>query len=116
MSKENKTIDQLTIAKRISKEMPEFSVGDIQKIILREQELTMFAVCNGYKVVKKNYLTIYPVNVKSKVITSPLNGEQYEIGEHQAVSVRVGAGFKAIVADRKMPSKLCRSVSKRADG
>ena len=116
MSKENKTIDQLTIAKRIAQEMPEFSVGDIQKIILREQELTMFAVCKGYKVVKKNYLTIYPVNVKAKVITSPLNGEKYELAEHQAVSVRVGAGFKAVVADKKMPPKLCRSVAKNANG
>ena len=98
---------------QIQKEMPEYSLNDIQRIILREQELTMYAVCKGFKVVKKNYLTIYPVEVKSKTITSPLNGEQYKIDAHQAVSVRVGAGFKAIVADRKMPSKLCRSVSKR---
>lgn len=115
MKKEVKTIDQMTIAKKISQELPEVSLNDIQKIILREQELTMFAVCKGYKVVKKNYLTIYPVDIKEKVITSPLNGEKYQIKAHQGVSVRVGAGFKSIVSNKEMPSKLCRSVTKNIE-
>ena len=109
---EIKTIDQLTIAKQIAKENPNYNLSDIQKIIQREQEITMFAVDNGCKVVKKNYLTLYPINVKERTITSPLNGEKYTIPSHQTVGVRVGEGFKSMVANRNMPSKLCRTVSK----
>ena len=109
---ENKTIDQLTIAKQIVKENPAYNIAEIQKIIQREQELTMYAVTKGYKVVKKNYITIYPMKVKERVLVSPLNGEKYTIDAHQSVGVRDGEGFKAMVANRKMPSKLCRSVSK----
>ena len=60
------TVDQLTIAKRIVEEMPEFSLTDVQKIIQREQELTMIAVKKGEKVVKKNYLTIYTKDNKER--------------------------------------------------
>ena len=108
----NKVIDQLTIAKRILKENPELALCDVQRIIQREQELTMFALSKGYKVVKKNYLTIYPVEVKERIMKSPLDGEVYTIPSHTSVGVRVGEGFKALVGNRKMPSKICRSVAK----
>lgn len=108
----NNVIDQLEIAKRILKEFPSFTLSDIQNIIRREQELTMFAVSKGYKVVKKNYITVYPNISKARTLVSPLNGETYNIPEHISVSVKVGEGFKSLVADRKMPSKICRSVAK----
>ena len=110
---ESKVVDQLTIAKRIAKEMPEFNLSDVQKIIQREQELTMYAVSKGCKVVKKNYLTVYPIDVKSRKLVSPLNGESYDIPEHRSVGVKVGEGFKSLVANREMPSKICRSVAKQ---
>ena len=106
-------VDQLTIAKRIVRDMAESNLCDIQKIVQREQELTMFAVSKGYKVVKKNYLTVYPINVKGRTLVSPLNGSSYEIPEHRSVGVKVGEGFKAVVANREMPSKICRSVAKQ---
>ena len=109
---ENKVVDQLTIAKRINKEMPQFNLCDIQKIIQREQELTMYAIGKGYKVVKKNYLTIYPYEAKARKMKSPLNGELYTIPERTVVGVKVGEGFKTLVAGKEMPSKICRSVSK----
>ena len=115
MSKENKVVDQITIAKRINQEMPEFNLTDIQKIIQREQELTMFAVSKGYKVVKKNYLTIYPYNAKERTLVSPLNGEKYTIEARRMVGVKVGEGFKNLVAKRDMPSKICRSVAKNPE-
>ena len=80
------------------------------EIIQREQELTIMAVTEGRKVVKKNYLTIYPTPVKAKTWTSPLNGKSYEIPEHNSVCVRVGEGFKARVAEKSMPRKLCRTA------
>lgn len=116
MDRENKTIDQLTIAKIIAKEMEHISLADVQKIIQREQELTMYAVCKGYKVVKKNYITLYPTQVKTRVLVSPLNGGSYEIPAHTTVNVRVGEGFKAVVAEKDMPSKICRSVAQNAVG
>ena len=111
--RDDKVVDQLTIAKRIAQEMPEFNLSDIQKIVQREQELTMYSVSKGYKVVKKNYLTIYPIEVKGRKLVSPLNGESYDIPEHRSIGVKVGEGFKALVANRDMPSKICRSVAKQ---
>ena len=110
---EHKVVDQLTIARRIAQEMPQFNLADIQKIIQREQELTMYSISKGYKVIKKNYLTIYPLDVKCRKLVSPLNGECYDIPEHRSVGVKVGEGFKALVAKRDMPSKICRSVAKQ---
>ena len=108
-------IDQLTIAKRIEKEMPQFKLTDIQNIIQREQELTMYAVARGCKVVKKNYLIIYPIDIKERRLTSPLNGSSYTLPAHTSVGIKVGEGFKALVADKTMPSKICRSVAKLAE-
>ena len=115
MSKENKVVDQITIARRINEEMPEFNLTDIQKIIQREQELTMYAVNKGYKVVKKNYLTVYPYSAKERTLVSPLNGEKYTIEARRMVGVKVGEGFKTLVANREMPSKICRSVAKNPE-
>lgn len=109
---EMETIDQLTIAKKIALEMPELNLVDIQKIIQREQELTIIAITKGYKVVKKNYLTLYPINVKERKMKSPLTGKDYCLPGHKAVGVKVGEGFKAMVSNRAMPTKMCRSVAK----
>lgn len=111
-STSKRVVDQITIAKRIVEENPQFNMADVQKIIQREQELTMFAVAKGYKVVKKNYLTVYPVLTKERKLKSPLNGTEYTLPAHTSVGVRVGEGFKTLVANRKMPSKICRSVAK----
>ena len=111
-TKVKKPVDQLKIAKIIAKENPNLSLTEIQKIIQREQELTILAISEGRKVVKKNYLTLYPIEVKAKKWVSPLNGETYELPEHKGVGVRIGEGFKKRVADKSMPRKLCRTVQK----
>ena len=113
--KAKKPVDQLKIAKIIAKEMPDLTLSDIQAVIQREQELTIMAVAEGRKVVKKNYLTLYPIDVASKKWVSPLNGQSYDLPEHKSVGVRVGEGFKARVAERNMPRKLCRTVEKRTE-
>lgn len=111
-TKDKKPVDQLKIAKIISKEMPNLTLSEIQMVIQREQELTILAIAEGRRVVKKNYLTLYPIDVKSKKWTSPLNGETYDIPEHKSIGVRLGEGFKARVAEKSMPRKMCRSVQK----
>ena len=113
--KVKKPVDQLKIAKLIAKDMPHLSLSDIQAVIQREQELTILAVAEGRKVVKKNYLTLYPINVASKTWVSPLNGQSYDLPEHKSVGVRIGEGFKARVAERNMPRKLCRTVEKMVE-
>ena len=111
-TKAKKPVDQLKIAKIIAKEMPDLTLSQIQAIIQREQELTILAVCEGRRVVKKNYLTLYPLKVKAKTWKSPLNGEVYEIEEHTSIGVRLGEGFKARVGNKNMPRKMCRSVQR----
>lgn len=110
--KPKKPVDQLKMAKIIAKEMPHLSLADIQAVIQREQELTILAIAEGRKVVKKNYLTLYPIDVGAKKWVSPLNGQTYDLPEHKSVGVRVGEGFKARVAEKSMPKKMCRSVQK----
>lgn len=105
-------VDQITIAKRIVQENPQYNLADVQKIIQREQELTMFAVAKGAKVCKKNFMVLYPVKNKERTLKSPLNGESYTIPAHVSIGVRIGEGFKALVAKKTMPSKICRSVAK----
>lgn len=113
--KVKRPVDQLKMAKIISKEMPHLSLSDIQAVIQREQELTILAIAEGRKVVKKNYLTLYPIDVKAKKWKSPLNGQEYELPEHKSIGVRLGEGFKARVAEKSMPRKLCRTVQKETD-
>lgn len=115
-TKVKKPVDQLKIAKLINKELPHLTLTDIQKVIQMEQELTILAVSEGRKVVKKNYLTLYPIQVKSKKWVSPLNGIAYDLEAHTSVGVRVGEGFKARVAEKSMPRKMCRSVQRNAVG
>ena len=111
MGRDTKTINQLTIARRIASEMSGITLSDIQHIIQREQELTIDAVRNGFKVVKKNYLTIYPVEVRQRMVYSPLTGEQYDIPKHNSVAIRVGESFKATIASKQIPTKTCHILN-----
>ncbi len=106
-----KTIDQMTLARQIAHKY-EMTLSEVLAIIEEEQKLTMEYARLGYKVIKKNYLTIEskPVSGK-KGWVSPLTKKTYDIAPTQRVMVRVGEGFKQYVADRQMPKKLCRFVS-----
>ncbi len=106
-----KTIDQMTIARQIAHKY-EMTLSEVLAIIEEEQKLTMEYARLGYKVIKKNYLTIEskPVSGK-KAWVSPLTKKTYDIPPTQRVTVRVGVGFKQYVADKQMPEKLCRFVA-----
>lgn len=111
---QKKAVDQKRIAKIIASEMSELTLTQIQAVIQREQELTIMAVSEGRKVIKKNYLTLYPIDVNAKQWTSPLNGQTYNLPSHRSVGVRLGEGFKARVASKSMPRKMCRAVEKKS--
>lgn len=112
-----RTIDQLTIARAIANKF-NFKISDVIAIIEEEQKMTMEYAKLGYKVIKKNYLTIEGRRTEAKVgWKSPLDGKTYDIPAKIRILVRVGDGFKRYVENRKMPDKLCRFVdSSSSDG
>lgn len=60
-----RTIDQLSMARMIAQKYS-INVSDVTTIIEAEQKLTMEYVKMGYKVIKKNYLTIESKKIRSK--------------------------------------------------
>ena len=105
-----KTIDQMSIARQISEKFG-FKLSDIIAVIEEEQKLTMEYAKLGYKVIKKNYLTIEGRKFEGKKAwKSPLDGKIYDIPTKTRILVRVGDGFKRYIENKKMPEKLCRFV------
>jgi hypothetical protein len=88
------------------------SPSQVIEVIEMEQKTTMSYVKRGYRVVKKNYITITPKHKKSFTLTSPLNQKTYLMPEKISVRVKVGMGFKNYVSNKgaKMPNRLCRFV------
>jgi hypothetical protein len=106
-----KSVDQLTIAKVVATRMG-MAPSQIIEVIEMEQKTTMNYVKRGYRVVKKNYLTITPKDKKSFTISSPLTNKTYMLPDSVNVRVKVGMGFKNYVSNKgaKMPNRLCRFV------
>jgi hypothetical protein len=106
-----KSVDQLTIAKVVATRMG-MAPNQVIEVIETEQKTTMSYVKRGYRVVKKNYLTITPKVKKSYSLTSPLNQQAYLVPEKVSVRVKVGMGFKNYVSNKgaKMPNRMCRFV------
>lgn len=105
-----KTIDQMTFARLIAQRL-NLKISDVLNVIEAEQKLTMEYVKMGYKVIKKNYLTIEGRHYEAKKNwVSPLNGLTYSIPAKTRILVRVGVGFKHYIENKQMPDKLCRFV------
>ncbi len=110
-----RTIDQLSIARIIAQKF-DIKLSNIVSIIEEEQKLTMEYARMGYKVIKKNYLTIESKRFEGKKDwVCPLDGKKYSLAPKTRVLVRVGVGFKRYISDEKMPDKLCRFVSSPAN-
>lgn len=104
------TIDQMSFARMIAQKL-NFKISDVIAVIENEQKLTMEYVKMGYKVIKKNYITIESRKYEGKKNwVSPLDGKAYTIAPTTRVLVRVGVGFKNYIESKKMPEKLCRFV------
>lgn len=105
-----RTIDQLSIARIIAQKY-DMKLSDVVSIIEEEQKLTMEYARMGYKVIKKNYLTIESKRFEGKKDwVCPLDGKKYTLEPKTRVLVRVGVGFKRYISDKQMPDKLCRFV------
>lgn len=110
-----KTVDQLTLA-RIIAQKHEIPIAEVLEIVVEEQKLTMQFVNDGYRVIKKNYLTMEAKQYESKTWVSPLDKKTYETGEHRRVLVRIGEGFKSFLNDnKKMEDRLCRFIVEKKD-
>ena len=106
-----RTIDQMTFARLIAQKQG-YKISDVVSIIEAEQKLTMEYAKMGYKVIKKNYLTIETRRYAGKQNwTSPLNGRKYDLPATTRILVRVGDGFKQYIDGKLMPEKLCRFVN-----
>lgn len=106
-----KTIDQLTLARLIAQKC-ELTIAQVLEIVLEEQKLTMQFVNEGYKVIKKNYITLEMRNYAGKQWVSPLDHKTYDMGERKRVIVRVGDGFKNYINDEhKDGDRLCRFLA-----
>ncbi|MGN1053348.1 MAG: hypothetical protein ACI4SH_08190 [Candidatus Scatosoma sp.] len=106
-----KTVDQLTFARMIAHKF-ELTVTAVLDIILEEQKLTMRYVNDGYKVIKKNYLTIESKEYAGKTWVSPLDKKVYTVKDRKRVLIRVGEGFKNYINNNeKKDDKLCRFVA-----
>mgnify|MGYP003313269433 CR=1 FL=1 len=80
-----------------------------------KKTLTMEYVKMGYKVIKKNYITIEGRKYGAKVgWKSPLDGKTYDLPARTRILVRVGDGFKRYIENKKMPEKLFRFVDSSA--
>lgn len=109
-TKTAKTIDQLSFARMIAQKF-NLKISDVVKVIEEEQRLTIDYVRLGYKVIKKNYLTIESRKYDGKKDwVSPLDGKSYQLPPTTRILIRAGEGFKNTVASKKMPDKLCRFV------
>lgn len=107
-----KSVDQLTFARAISQKL-NLRISDVIAVVEEEQKLTMEYVRMGYKVIKKNYLTLEGKKYAPKPNwRCPLNGKVYDLSNRVRVVVRVGEGFKSYLAgeEKRMPEKLCRFV------
>ena len=92
-----------------------YKISDILAVVEEEQKLTMEYAKMGYKVIKKNYLTIEGRKMEGKKAwKSPLTGKIYDIPAKTRILVRVGDGFKRYIENKKMPDKLCRFVDSGA--
>ncbi|MBU1142088.1 MAG: HU family DNA-binding protein [Firmicutes bacterium] len=110
-----KSIDQLSVAKLVATHLG-LSLTTVTEVIEMEQKLTMEFVRDGYKVIKKNYITFTPIKKPGYIMKSKLNGENYEIPERITVKSKPGLGFRVFVSDQrsKMPNKICRFVDKKS--
>ena len=113
-NKQVKSISQRDLAKELALKFG-MNISVIEGIIEEEQKLTMLYVAKGYKITKKNYITIKPILTKPRTMVCPINKQVYEIPAMRRVVITAGMGFKSVVnKNKKMPDKMCRFVEQKS--
>ena len=112
-NKKQPSVDQLTVAKVVASRLG-LDMTTVSQVIEMEQKTTMAYVKRGYKVTKKNYLTLIPTEKKGYTFESGLNGKAYTVPERRKIRVKVGDGFKNYLSKQPtLPNKLCRFVDQK---
>ena len=106
-----KSIDQKSIAQIVAARLG-MTLSSVMEVIELEQKITMQQVRNGFKVVKKNYVTFTPIEKPAYKLNSKLDGKIYKVPLRTLVRPKIGQGFKIFVANNgsKMPENMCRFV------
>ena len=106
-----RSIDQKSIAQIVASRLG-MTLSSVMEVIELEQKITMQQVRNGFKVVKKNYVTFTPIEKPEYNFDSKLDGKVYKVPARTLVRTRIGQGFKVFVANNgtKMPENICRFV------
>ena len=109
--KKIKSVEQLAVAKIVATKLG-ITIGQVTDVIETEQQVTMAHVKRGFRVVKKNYLTIIPTTQPAYTMVSKLDKKEYVIEKRTRIKVKIGQGFKSYVADKgkSMPNRICRFV------
>lgn len=115
--KDNKqilSVDQLTVAKQVATQLG-LDLKSVISVIEAEQKTTMSYVKRGYKVVKKNYITIKSYSKNAYSFVSGIDGKKYKVPERLSIRITPGEGFKTYLNSeiKQMPEKLCRFVDKK---
>ena len=113
--KSGRTADLMTIA-RMTKEIvgDDASIDLVQRVMQAEQQACAGLLADGAKVVLWNYLTMYPAAIPARKLTSPKNGQTYDVPASLRVAVRVGAGLRRAVNSAPVAQKLPQSQRKGA--
>ena len=108
-----KSVDQLSVAKVVAGRLG-LDVSIVLDVVEMEQKTTMNYVKRGYRVTKKNYITIEPKFKKGYKFKSAINGQNYDVPDRTGISVRIGEGFKKYVNNSSlMKNRICRFVDSK---
>ena len=111
--KKDLSVDQKTVARIVASRLG-LEVKIVEAIIELEQRTTMSYIKRGYRVVKKNYMTLIPKDKPKYSFTSGIDGKLYDVPKTTRISVRIGEGFKSFVSEySNMTDKLCRFVENK---
>lgn len=106
----SKCINQRDIARELSMRFG-LSLAEVESFLDEEARIVMTYVAKGYKITRKNYLTIKPVQMKARKFVSPITKKEYDLEKSFRIIITPGLGFKTLVnSGKKMPKKLCRFV------
>ncbi len=105
------SVDQMTVAKIVASRLG-LDVSTVMEVVETEQKTTMGYIKRGFKVTKKNYITLEPKMKKGYSFKSGIDGKIHEIPDRVKISIRIGEGFKNYVnEDTRMKDLLCRFVN-----
>lgn len=105
------SINQKDIAKELAMKFG-MNLSEIESILEEEAKIVMLYASKGYRIVRKNYMTIKPTQMPARKFVSPITKKEYDLPQSYRIIIIAGLGFKTLLnKNKKMPNKMCRFVS-----